>query len=186
MRYQIVKKCWKIDLDKIDEGFMYSGVSVHADSRNEAKTKLLHEIRYDEWKIRFTREEVNYINIPVIRSKAGDIVLFEGNEIKKWEVNHVLSERKRFVELDKILENPGVQFCYIMKRGSYYAPNSNGYTDYKFKAGVYTKEEAVQDAKSCNELRIIPINIEEHNSILNKMIKDIESRIITTKKYHET
>lgn len=95
-----------------------------------------------------------------------------------FQIELILIERERIKELDNILNNDSIKYCYIKKRGEYYRPNSCGYTTYKFFAGVYTKEEAVSDAKSCNDLTIIPINVEEHNKYINTIISDLNTRLI--------
>lgn len=84
-------------------------------------------------------------------------------------------------ELNKILKNKKITHCYIRKNGSYYRPNCCGYTDFRHKAGVYEKEDAVNQSLSCSELIVIPINVSEHNEMLLQAIKDISENIIKTK-----
>jgi hypothetical protein len=84
--------------------------------------------------------------------------------------------------INKITKSKQTTHCYIMKRGSYYKPNSCGYTDFPQWAGVYEKEEAVKHALCCDELTLIPINIKEHNMMIWDAINDLTSRIIEVKK----
>lgn len=60
----------------------------------------------------------------------------------------------------------------------YYKPNSCGYTDYTTCAGIYTKEEAVQEARSVDEIHILPIDLKSHNEKLENEIKSLQSRLI--------
>lgn len=81
------------------------------------------------------------------------------------------------LELNKIIKDKNITHCYI-KKNSYYMPKYCGYTDYKVKASIYTKEEALQHYTACNELRLIQININEHNKMIVDEIKDLMSRLI--------
>lgn len=175
-----IKKAYKINFDKIEDGFLASGHWCYAENRNEAKKKLLNEIIYDEWKLKYCDEPINYLTIPVLRCKELDLVEFEGKEIKRCRIEDIIRERERHVELDKILNNPDVKFCYIVKAGVYYKPNNCGYTQDQQKAGVYEKEDAVKSAKSCDELWVRPINIEEHNRIINGEIEILRNNLIIT------
>jgi len=83
--------------------------------------------------------------------------------------------------LDEILKDESIKFCYIYKTtGGYYRPNSCGYTGRLEDAGVYEKAEAVQDAKSCEHLRIIPIDVEKHNAHIQKRMKKLAMNKIQT------
>lgn len=72
-----------------------------------------------------------------------------------------------------------IKYFYIKKNGLYYRPNSCGYTERRFWAGVYTEEE-IKDHKGCDELTFVEINVEEHNQILRKEIETIKSNLIVT------
>ena len=58
-----------------------------------------------------------------------------------------------------------------MKRGTYYRPNSSGYTSRKHQAGIYTIKEGVEDAISCNELWLERTSKEDHNTMLEKHLE---------------
>lgn len=81
-------------------------------------------------------------------------------------------------ELNKIERSKKVTHCYILKHGSYYRPNACGYTGYRVRAGIYTKEDALRQARSCRDLYIVPINQAEHNQLLADEIKEISTRFI--------
>ncbi|KXX72754.1 hypothetical protein [Flammeovirga sp. SJP92] len=177
MNNEIVKKAYKIDLEKIDEGYLFGDFICYADTRNEAKSSLLKEVEYESMIIKNTGEELTYLNIPIVRCKSADLLDFEGSEKKLWEINEILAERKRIKALQEILNNEHIKYCYIRK-GGYYRPNFGGYTESIYKAGVYTKEDAVSHAKSCRDIWLERIDIEEHNQIIKSKIIDLESRIL--------
>jgi len=150
------QKAWKIDFSKIEEGYLYSERIVYTENRNQAKTLLMKEAW--DMVLKSTNDEPTYLNIPVLRCKECDKILFEGNYYTNTQIVQIKYDRQRNLELDHILNDENITHCYI-KKGSYYRPNHSGYTDMLHRAGVYTKQDAVSCAKSCHELTIIPINI---------------------------
>ncbi len=80
-------------------------------------------------------------------------------------------------QLNKIEKNKKVTHCYIRKHGSYYRPDCCGYTEYRHRAGVYEKQDAISKARSCRDLDILPIDHAEHNKNLCAEIKDIATRL---------
>lgn len=81
-------------------------------------------------------------------------------------------------EINKLSKNKKISHCYIRKNGYYYRPNSRGYSDKPIDAGVYEKEVAIQHATSCTDLVLIPINIQEHNTMIIEEAKSLLERII--------
>lgn len=173
----IVSKAYEIDLDKLDEGYLSDSIICYAENSNKAKTKLLKQIRYDDWKLKYSSEELNYLNIPVKRKKSSDKVIFEGKEVLRCSIDELISERERVAKLDEISNNPNIKYCYIIK-GSYYRPNSCGYTSLRFEAGVYPKDEAVSHAKSVRVIRLEWVDIEEHNKMINQKIAELQGRLL--------
>lgn len=173
------QKAYQIDLGKIREGFLYSEIDCYAETHTKAKSKLLKQVNSDYYDMyhNYTDEKITYLNIPVLRKKLSDTYIFEGAEMTLYRIETLKNERIRIAELDKILEDSSISYCYI-KKGSYYRPNSCGYTDFITNAGVYTKKDAVLYAKSVSSLVIIPINIDEHNKMLNGAITDLQSRLL--------
>lgn len=180
MSYKIVKKGYKVDFDKIEEGYLSSGEFTHAENRNEARSILLKKIEYEGWNLKYCDDDITYINIPVVRDSEYDLVMFEGKEVVKDRIKDIIRERERTKKLNNILEDPTITHCYI-KKGGYYKPGSCGYTDFRTRAGIFPKEDAVSSGMSCDELWIIPINIEEHNKELQDEIDSLKSRLIHTK-----
>lgn len=173
----IVKKAYEIDFDKIKEGFLAASVICHAENLNKAKSLLLKEVKYEYWKLKYSNEELSYLNIPVKRCKSSDIVIFEGKEITRYLINEILEERERLAKLDEIANNPNVKYCYIYKSG-YYRPNRSGYTSLRFEAGVYPKEEAISHAKSVREISLYCVDIDEHNKMINEKISEYQERLL--------
>jgi len=175
-KYKLLEKAYEIDLSKIDERYVYEREIAYADSVGKAKTKLLSTANYNGMQL-YIGDDLTYINIPVIRAKDHDKFEFEGKGETMYSINEILHDRERITKLDELLNNENIKFCYI-KKGSYYKPGSCGYTDFKHRAGVFTKEDAVQSAKSCDDLWIIPVIIEEHNEMINKEIEELQTRLL--------
>lgn len=173
----IVSKAYEIDFSKIEEGYLYSEKICYAKNRNEAKSILLKENKYEGICIKGTDDEVDYLSIPVIRCKNADKVVFDGKEIVRNQINELINERERIAKLDEIANNPNIKYCYIIK-GSYYRPNRCGYTSLRFEAGVYPKDEAVSHAKSVREIRLEWVDIEEHNKMINQKIEELQGQLL--------
>jgi len=177
-KLKLAKKAFKLEAHRIDEGHFLSDKVVYADSLGKAKQLILSDIKYDDYKIRHTLEPVTYLNIPVVRAVESDKFEFENELLPMWKIHEIKEERKRIAALDLMLSDEKIKYCYI-KKGYYYRPNSNGYTEYLAYAGVYTVKEAVATAKGCRDLSLIPINIEEHNAMINEKILDLQTRVIS-------
>ena len=172
-----VKKAYEIDLSRIEEGYLYDNIVVHAENANKAKALLLNETKYENIRLRYLDKELTYLNIPVIRRNESDIIMFEGKEVLKCEIEDILKERERLAKLEEIENNPNITHCYIVK-GSYYKPNSCGYTSHKHEAGVYEKADAISHAKFCRDIRLECCYIDEHNRMINDKIAELSSRLI--------
>lgn len=177
MKTPPVKKAFEIDFSRIVEGYLYCDKICYAENHNKAKTLLLKEIKNEYIILSRTGDEVTYTTIPVIRCKAADLFLFEERELTMRQIEEIKAERDRVEKLNKILTDSSISHCYIRK-GSYYGPGHSGYTDFIQYAGVYTKEEAVSSAKSCRDIRIIPIDISAHNEMIHSEVKNLLTRII--------
>lgn len=173
----IVKKAYEIDLDRLEEGYLSDSIICYAENFNKAKTELLKMVKYDGWKLKYSGDELTYLNIPVKRRKSSDQVIFEGNKVTRYSIDGIIKERERIAKLDEILNNPNIKYCYIIK-GSYYRPNSCGYTSIKSEAGVYPKDEAVKHAKSVREIRLEWCDVEEHNRMINDKIRELRGRLL--------
>jgi len=177
-RYERKKKAYHIDLNKIDEGYLFCDESCFAENINKAKSILLK--RADDAGMQLNSlidSEITYLNIPVVRKKSSDVFLFESEEKTLAEIEMILIERNRQKDLNDILANPEIKYCYI-KKGIYYRPNYAGYTDYKKQAGVYPKKDAVSHARGVCEITIVPVDIIEHNAMINSEIANLKTRLL--------
>lgn len=174
---KITKKAWGINWSKINDGEYYRGnvEYVYASTINKAKTLLLPDmIEYNRLD---TGKEITYITIPVIRYKMYDKFDFDGKELTENEYQKEVKENIRQKKLDIIISDKNIKYCYIYKQ-NYYCDNWCGYTNFKIKAGIYKKLEAVKHARDISEIDIIPINIKEHNNMINDEINKLSSKLI--------
>lgn len=175
-KYPIVKKAYAIDTHKISEGYFIDELVCHAENRNKARSILYDRIRGEDWKL-FTGEDIDFLNIPVSRSPSHDLVVYNGSEVCINVIPSIEIEDERQATLSKIENDPAITHVYIRK-GAYYCPGWCGYTEFREKAGVYAKKEAISEAKRVRDIRLVPIEKEEHNDMLRKAIADLESRIM--------
>jgi len=174
---EVIEKGYKINFNGIDEGYL-AGEEKYCSalSKGKAKSILWERVKYDGWRL-FNGEEVTFLNLPVIRDKEGDKYEFEGSLKTLHQVTCIQAERLRNERLDDILKDENIKFAYI-KKGGYYRPNHCGYTDNRVRAGVYTKQDAVKEARHCKQVDIVVIDINEHNSLILKEIESLNSRIL--------
>ena len=176
---EIVEKAYRLDLRAITNGFqMYSDEIAFGKTRAEAKSKIFDVVEHQELILRFTDDKVTRQNIPVLRAKDYDVVVFEGENTPRYEIPKILHNRERNDELDELLTNLDVKYCYIKKHGQYYRNNYTGYTEYVTEAGVYRKEDAVDSAKRCDDLYLIPVDIEKHNELIDEKINKLKECLI--------
>jgi hypothetical protein len=155
----VIRKAYTI----ADSFFINGRTFYYADSLAEAKAMTDPELRNK-----------------LIRSKQHDKLNYNGDVLARWMYKQVIQEDKRVKSLEKLMKTSKAKYFYIMKGISLYRLNSCGYTQQRFEAGVYSKEEAVKHALRCHELHLIPIDIVEHNNMIQKVISDLQSRIINT------
>jgi hypothetical protein len=177
-KYKLVEKAYCIDLIRIKHGYEYSLVVCHAKNLNAAKS-IIYKLIKNEGMENCYDEPISLANIPVIRYENSDHYFFENKIMTLREINGTVKERLRIAKLERLLNDESIKFCHICKHGSYYRPNSAGYTDYLSRAGVYEKKEAIEHARRCDELSLIPINIETHNKLIYDEIKDLQLLLIS-------
>lgn len=122
--------------------------------------------------------DASYTDLKCRRAKGADLVMFEGDIVKRYRIQEITKERERIKYLNTFLENKELTHCYIMKRGTYYRPDSNGYTSFKEFAGIYTIQDGVSKAIGCSELKLIRISVKEHNQMIIKTINSLSERFI--------
>lgn len=172
-------KAYTVNLNRIENGWEYSEVVCYAKDKNEARAILLKKIRFDEYRLKYTKREVDYLNIPVIRVKDRDLVFYEGVYITKSQLDHINLIKKRKDEYKLILDDQSITHCFIIKRGCYYRPNYCGYTERFYEAGVYEKQNAIKHAGDSLDITIKPIDNERHNRDIQRVIDMLNTKFIT-------
>ncbi len=163
---KIIQKGYELNLSKIDEGYLCSPVVVTAYNRGKAKVAMFQKIGYDGLKLAWSQGEgITFLNMPIRRNKEADVVEFEGTEMKRYKIEQILRDRDKEAEWQKVLNDPSITHCYI-KKGNYYRPNYSGYTDFRHRAGIYTKQDAIGCCRSCGDLWVLPIDNNEHNAYI--------------------
>lgn len=172
-------KAYELNLDRIIEGYRCSPVVVYADTRGKAKSIMWEDIKYDNYGLNgYGDKELSFLNLPIKRAKEYDKVKFEGKYLTKVEIEDIERKRNRIENLDNLLKDDNISHCYIVKRGSYYMPNSCGYTSIKTRAGIYKKEDAVGSAKSCEDISLEVIDNLKHNNMILKEIEQLKNKLI--------
>lgn len=168
---ELIKKAWKVNLDRVDNGWEYGEHIIYADTKGQAKTMFY----LDEYTV--NGQYCNFLTIPIIRAKYADKVLYKGETYIRSILEKKLATQSRHAELDKLIKGDA-KLYYILKHGVYYRPDCSGYTNFKSQAGVYEVKDAVTQAKSCEDLILIPVDIEEHNALINKKIEILKKGLI--------
>ena len=176
MKLQIKEKAYQIDFSQIDEGYLWGEQVCHAESLGKAKVKLLPEV--EGAKTHLFRDEITYLNIPVIRAKEYDRIVYKGEIINRSRVKYIKRIEENDKKLDEILNDSSITHCYKMKRGVYYGWNNSGYVSFKHVAGVYPKKETVNYCKGQLDVTCVPIDTEEHNEIILNHIARVKKGLI--------
>lgn len=179
MALEIIKKAWNV----WHNGMIGYGPEIYNSPEETpivyAKTASEAKSNSSEWKDwDLEGDDPTWTDLKVKRAMSADIVIFEGKEMKRYYVQSLLFTRKREAKLKSFLDDPVLTHCYILKRGTYYRPNSSGYTSMKHRAGIYTIKEGVEDAISCQELWLERTSKEEHNAMLQKHIEETQQLIL--------
>jgi hypothetical protein len=177
-KLKIIEKAYRLNLDKIDDGFLCTERWCTAPNANIARGKLYADVKYEDMLMRFTVEPVTYFNLPVERYFERDTVLYKGENVIRHQVDYLIKRDLHQENLTALAKNKNVTHCYIKKHGSYYRDNARGYTTDITEAGIYTKVEAIKHANHCLDLILIPINIEEHNAKLLKHIATYQAKLL--------
>lgn len=174
---EIIEKGYRINLQKIDEGFAYSDVWCHAPSLGAAKKKLLDSPSAIGMKLS-NGDDITFLNIPVVRASQYDLVMFQGKRISRARKEEMEKRQKRFAKINAIIDDKAVTHCYITKGPLYYRGNYNGYTLERVEAGVYEKRSAASHAIHSDDVTLVPIQKEEHNALITESIEQLKKRII--------
>lgn len=153
----VVKKAYKIKNYLADDGDYYR--TVYAETEGKAKSAAKSEYSYDEYDFKHIKAE---------RLHSEDVVLFEGVELLRRDIDILLHQRERNKTL---LELPDDELYYVQDSRSYcgnsvfwWGKNSAGYTTDLTKAHKFTKEEIVKKFTNGRETDIIWLasHVEQH------------------------
>jgi hypothetical protein len=175
----IVEKAWSVSAGKFEEPWYHDNGQVYYGTRGQAKQLAIPD--NDGGKLS-NGKEVDYLNIPVVRSKEYDKVDFRGEKTSKSDVRNILEKEKLYSEFDKLLEANPNGYAYILKGGYYYGPNYCGYTERQTRAGVYTLKDAISECKGVSlrdHMRPSLINVESHNESIQNEIDSLKSKLLT-------
>ncbi len=173
-------KAYQLNNSNFNEPWFAPEITVYADTRGEAKQLILAQIRWYDHVDKYD-EPIGFLNIKVVRAKHLDLKLVNG----EYKTQFKIDEDKRYddfnAELDKLLIDYKGGFAYVKKGGSYYRPNSCGYTEFRTRAGIYTIQEAVREVRGCSLMdcmQAVPIDKIEHNKLLQDEIDSLSSRLL--------
>jgi hypothetical protein len=183
MEEQLIKKSWKISAKNLSEPWNYDDITVLADTRGEARSKGLSELIYlcAEKSVNCLEDStLYYTDIIATRYKERDIILYEGREIKRYQLKNYLWQKERDENaLQLTITNPdALAAVYNGSYGSFWGANRSGYSDSIIFAGKYSTQEAYNIVKGSDYSRqetVRLLDIEELN-------KNIDSQITTKQK----
>ncbi len=133
----IIKKAWSVDLEQIDEPWHHEAGLAHG-TRGQAKAELISEFDCAKTII---GDDVTFLNLPVIRNKECDYVLYDRSMVKRYCIEELKKE-------DRVVNLPDNKTYYVQDRRSYvgnavlwWGLNSSGYTTDLKRAQKYTGSE---------------------------------------------
>lgn len=190
MELELISKAWEVDNNQFKEPWWSPEVIVHVEveeglssdkMRKKAINKALNELHNQDFIIDKYGDELTYTNLRIRRIKECDRYKFGDDVLNKRQIDYYNRSQKYKDDLDKQLRDNPDGYAYINKGGNYYCSGWCGYTSYAIYAGVYTMEEAVNHAKYVNvedNMRVIPINIKEHNKMIQDEINKLQDKLI--------
>lgn len=177
---KLISKAWSLDILDYDENWFIHETVFMGDSCGKAKYKALNYLRSDDFK-RIDEQDICLTNIRLSRSKEYDTVEYNGKQMKRFDLERCLRIEERDKSYVDHLENNPNSFAHIVKRGSYYLDNYNGYTDIYHFGAIYPLKDAIEHVKGCDDsglhLNIIH-NVEKHNERINEAILKLQHRLI--------
>lgn len=122
--------------------------SILADSPAEAKAQA--SLCYD---YQINGREVKWTDLRVKRKIGSDLILYKGREIRRDEYNSLLQREKLLTNTTKKLEDSEASEFYLQTGivGNclyFWAQDGRGYTCHLERAHLFSKEEAIKQAKS--------------------------------------
>ena len=175
--WKVVKKGYCLDVDAIGRNaYEFDWVHCVADNLEQARTMLFKKMESLDSSMTYRNYYPN--DFPVKECEKHDIVEIDGKEMSRESATMLQKYLDKQVENDKILNDSSVKYVFIYKDGWYYRENFCGYTEHSLEAGVYTKEDGYKHCGNILELRMIPINIEQYNNLIQKQVDKLLTQIL--------
>lgn len=92
------------------------------------------------------------------------------------------TEETKKIELQKILDDKSIEYCFIKKGGLYYRDNFCGYTDKPLEAGLYLKLIAIEHIDGVGGAWIEPITNKDYNLLLDDEILRLLNKSVELQK----
>lgn len=147
----IIKKAWSIDNSNLEDPWFHDDYEKYYGTIGQAKRLAL--LDNDACKT-VDGENISFLNIRVKRDKDFDIVMYEGQKVKRYEINQL----KRDIKIKNL---PKDKTYYVQDKRNYvgnsvlwWGKNSNGYVCNLPDAHEYTYEE-IQKFIGCRDTDVI-------------------------------
>lgn len=181
-----IQKAWVINPDKLSEPWHCPTEVYYAESAGKAKNMALRDLDglFDKWSLK----PFGFLNAPIKRAKKLDKYSVDGQTKTLASIEYSLKRKNRDAEIDKIVSDNPNGMAYILKGGYYYRPDNCGYTEFISMAGVYTVQDASRSVKSSDlgdYMRLVLIDTQKHNDMINERITDLQTRIIPSNPTHQ-
>lgn len=176
---ELLQKAWVIDKNKLSEPWFAPDNVYYGETVGKVKNKALYDLEGHTTAL--FKEPFTFLNVPLIRAKYADKYIVDGETKTLASIDYDNRKSEQRESLLKIVSNNPNAFAYIIKGGMYYRPNNCGYTEFKSMAGIYPIDEAARTVVSCDlgdHMKLVLINNEEHNAMINECIEDLKSRLI--------
>lgn len=153
MEYTLVKKAYKVYHQGMissnpEEGYEIDNLPItYAESHSEAKKKGEKHL----FDFEIDGRPHTFVDIKTVRAKHADIILFEGQEMPRFQVEQHIADNKYKSELiQKIEKHPDTELFYIQKGYvgnclQFWAKGDRGYTSKIDNAQQYTKEQILKN-----------------------------------------
>ena len=178
---KIIEKAYRLNTNDYREPWYIDNV-FFGETASKAKSKAT-EYLYREGYEREDGDEVSFINTRVTRDKENDRVEYKGSVLSRKDYERKRSIDERDSDYEKLIEKNPNAYAHIIKRGSYYCDDYNGYTEHYVFGGIYPIKNAYLHVKGCDDygLHMVVIeNNEAHNKRINDIIEKLKGHLIPT------
>lgn len=188
--YPIIKKAWKIKVDDLDEPWHFDDIIEHGETAEKARYALMKSsIRYDmqiiesgAYGLSKTMRDVEYKDVKARRCKARDIVLYNGEEIRRDDIEKVKWVEERDKHAYSVVADTPNAICVVYAGcyNSYWGANRCGYTGSIEHAGKYTAQEArkiVIGSDYSRQETVQVIDVEKYNNDIDTKIVELQNQI---------